>query len=60
MNARDTASKEYVMQPGHLFHMQRRTLNRRHTEKAYNNMLYINMREMILPLGCSVLTELPN
>ena len=28
--------------------------------ESLDNMLYINMREMILPLGCSVLTELMN
>ena len=28
--------------------------------KSLYNMLYINMRGMIRPLGCSVLTELTN
>ena len=52
-----TGSGKYGMQPVHLLFMQHRILNHHYSEKAYYyNMLYINMREFIRPLGCSVLT----
>ena len=57
---RDTASEKDGTKPLYLFYMQRRSLNQDQTEKSLYNVLCINMRETIRPLGCSGLTELTN